>query len=548
MKLSVSLFALAAASIAPLGVALETIKAVGQKGLRGLGVDSLEDGSLTQGRGLEAIAGDLGGVTLPPGTYESLGAVGITGILKLDNADAGGVWTFTIGGALTTGALAGVEMLFDDSVDNPSAVAWDVAGAITLGAGSTVIGDMTAAGAITLGAKASTTGTLSSSTDAAIVLGAGASAIGLLPSDLGGVTLPPGEYESAGAVGITGTLILDNPADGGGIWTFKIGGAMTTGALAAVAFSHDPADTSTTVSWDVAGAISIGAGSNVIGDMTAAGAITLGAGASTTGTLSSSTDAAVLLGAGASADGRLPSDLGGVTLPPGTYKSEGAVGSTGTLILDNTPHDDDDGINSWDFTIGGAFTTAALSKVTMLYPDEPFSVTWHVDGAITLGASSTVVGNMTAVGAITLGADASTGTLESTTDAAITLGAHASAVGRLPPDLGGVTLVPGTYESLGAVGVTGTFILDNRHGGGVWTFKIGGALTTGALAAVVFHHDPGGNTNTVKWDVAGAITLGAGSTVIGDMTAAGGITLGAGASTTGTLSSSTDAAIIDPNK
>lgn len=128
------------------------------------------------------LAGELGGLTLTPGVYTTAAAVDLTGILTLDGP-ALGVWTFHIGGALTTAAAS--QMVFNGG-GTAANVHWMVDGAITTGGVSVAIGDMEAGGAITLGAGALTYGSLDAGE--AITLGEGALAYGALTA-VGPITL-----------------------------------------------------------------------------------------------------------------------------------------------------------------------------------------------------------------------------------------------------------------------------------------------------------------------------------------------------------------------
>jgi hypothetical protein len=557
------------------------------------------------------IAGDLGGMTLVPGTYTAAAAISLTGTLTLD---ADGVddakWFFVVGAAVTTAATSKIQMI--TAQGNPS-VEWDVTGAISIGAGSHVIGSMKASGAIAVGASATcgaldsagaialgagaTSGdlesggaitlgagaqsgdlvavgaitlgaeaeALSASSDAAITLGAGAKVVGYLASDLGGMTLVPGTYTVAAAIALTGTLILDGTGVNNPQWTFKIGGALTTAAASKMVFKLDadsnPTGTEANVLWDITGAITTGAGSTAIGKMMASGAITLGAGATsgaldaggaiTVGAgavyLSANHAGALTLGAGAherDALPDLPADLVGMTYVAGNYKTATATSLTGVLTLDA-----EDNVNAeWTFTIGGALTTAAASK--MVFKDGVGSeenVHWVVTGAISLGASSTAIGEMKATGAINVGAGATTSALDA--GGALNVGAgavylsakHAGALALgagsrkrgdqpdLPGDLVGMTYVAGNYKTATATSLTGVLTLDAEDNvNAEWTFTIGGALATAAASKMVFKDGVGSEEN-VHWVVTGAISLGASSTAIGDMTATGAITLGAGA-------------------
>jgi hypothetical protein len=231
--------------------------------------------------------------------------------------------------------------------------------------------------------------------------------------------------------------------------------------------------------------------------------------------------------------------------------------------------------DSWTFKIGGAFTTAAASKMKFVFGSGKTEVTdsdiikalakrvhWDVTGAITFGASSTAIGSMTASGAITLGAGASiAGTLHST-GGAVTLGAGATAEGRLSSDLAGIALGPGEYGATPAIGLTGDFTLVVPAGyiGAdysivsnvpatypLWKFSVGGAFTTGAGSQMVFvdfeaNAVIGVNTALyralaakVRWVVTGAISLGAHSVALGNMESGAAISFGAYASTSGIL-------------
>jgi hypothetical protein len=286
-----------------------------------------------------------------------------------------------------------------------------------------------------------------STSGAAVTLGAGARKWGdvpPLPADLGGLTLGPGKYTGIAATGLTGTLFLD--ADETGKWTFKIGAAFTTAAASKMVFvsgsknvpytgSATVKELSDRVLWDVTGAITLGAGSSAIGKMTASGAITVGAtvtcaaleagGAITVGaganalSVKSTSGAAVTIGAGAFVVGSLASEFGGMTLVPGDYTGTAATSLTGTVVLAN-PYNETK--PKWTFTIEGAFTTAAASR--MVFSNTAPSaakVEWVVAGAITLGALSTSIGTMKAA-AITVGASSTCGILEAR--GAVTVGAN----------------------------------------------------------------------------------------------------------------------------
>jgi hypothetical protein len=118
-------------------------------------------------------------------------------------------------------------------------------------------------------------------------------------------------------------------------------------------------------------------------------------------------------------------DLGDTTLGPGTYVAAAAISLTGTLTLDagNDPNAE------WVFNINAALSTAAGSTIVLIDEGLPGNVDWNVNGAVTTGAKSTLVGNIVAVGAVALGADAQVdGTIESSAGAK-----EPSLSARVPP-------------------------------------------------------------------------------------------------------------------
>ncbi len=91
--------------------------------------------------------------------------------------------------------------------------------------------------------------------------------------------------------------------------------------------------------------------------------------------------------------------------------------------------------------------------------------------------------------------------------------------GPLPPG----TFLPGCYSSTGAMDITADTTV-TLSGAGVYIFRPGGALTTGANSKVVL---AGGVCESdVYWAPIGAATLGATSTFVGNILDAAGITIG----------------------
>ncbi|CAN5446668.1 hypothetical protein BH11ACT8_BH11ACT8_30030 [soil metagenome] len=110
-----------------------------------------------------SFAGDQAGATFTPGLYTSSAAFTNTGTITLDaDGDAGGVFVFQIGGAMSSAAATKVVLTGGALAHN---VFWQVNGAVSLGAGATYVGTFLATGAISFGEGASLKGrALTSST------------------------------------------------------------------------------------------------------------------------------------------------------------------------------------------------------------------------------------------------------------------------------------------------------------------------------------------------------------------------------------------------
>jgi hypothetical protein len=99
-----------------------------------------------------AIGGDMNGKTLVPGIYFSGGALANTGTLILDSGgDTNGTFLFQLAAAYTP--AAGSRMLAINGTRGRNVI-WAVGGALSTGAGSSLIGTFLTVGAITLGAGA----------------------------------------------------------------------------------------------------------------------------------------------------------------------------------------------------------------------------------------------------------------------------------------------------------------------------------------------------------------------------------------------------------
>ncbi|KUJ11497.1 uncharacterized protein LY89DRAFT_559963, partial [Mollisia scopiformis] len=98
------------------------------------------------------LTGDLGGTSLPPGTYSFSTSAAITGILTLaGTGSASDAWYFQIGTSLITAAGSGVVISGGALACN---VYWAVGTSATLGAGSSFSGNILAGASITMNTAA----------------------------------------------------------------------------------------------------------------------------------------------------------------------------------------------------------------------------------------------------------------------------------------------------------------------------------------------------------------------------------------------------------
>jgi hypothetical protein len=68
--------------------------------------------ALMQDGGLIQIVGDLGGMTLGPGTYEAAAAISLTGTLTLDaGSNPNAEWFFNINAAFSTAAVSTILLI-----------------------------------------------------------------------------------------------------------------------------------------------------------------------------------------------------------------------------------------------------------------------------------------------------------------------------------------------------------------------------------------------------------------------------------------------------
>ncbi|MFC4536502.1 ice-binding family protein [Sphaerisporangium dianthi] len=115
----------------------------------------------------------------------------------------------------------------------------------------------------------------------------------------------------------------------------------------------------------------------------------------------------------------------------------------------------------------------------------------------------------------------------------------------VPTELGGTTLTPGVYNSAaGTFSITGALTLDGQGDpNAVFIFQAATTLITAAASTVTL--TGGAQACNVFWQVGSSATLGAASTLAGDILALTSITVGAGANVNGRLLARNGAVTLD---
>ncbi|MGW7238346.1 ice-binding family protein [Streptomyces sp. NPDC054804] len=118
--------------------------------------------------------------------------------------------------------------------------------------------------------------------------------------------------------------------------------------------------------------------------------------------------------------------------------------------------------------------------------------------------------------------------------------------GALPPDAGGLTLVPGVYTASSTLGLTGTLTLDAKGDpNAVWVFQIGSGLTTASSSRVSLIN--GASPCNVFWKVGSSATLGTSTAFVGNILAMTSITVTTSATIEGRALARNGAVTLDTN-
>ncbi|GAA2344860.1 hypothetical protein GCM10010416_78250 [Streptomyces caniferus] len=102
-----------------------------------------------------------------------------------------------------------------------------------------------------------------------------------ITGDLGGQTLPPGVYNAASSIGLTGTLTLDAQGDRNAEWIFQIGSTLTTATASHVLLVNGA--TARNVIWLIGSSATLGTDTDFAGRVLAQISITVNAGVTVNG-------------------------------------------------------------------------------------------------------------------------------------------------------------------------------------------------------------------------------------------------------------------------
>ena len=391
-----------------------------------------------------------------------------------------------------------------------------------------------------------------------------------LPAELGGTTLTAGVYQASAATALTGTVTLDGQGDPNSLFVFQLGAALATAAASHVNLINGAK--AGHVFWQVTGAAGTGAASSFAGTIMASGAITIGAGAQligralsygtvtlannaisfstspppmvtisggsavetvdTTPTITGTTDAV----AGATVTVKLAGQvLTGLVGAGGSWNVTAAAIFAGTYVVTASVRNQagDIGTANQTLTINVNPTPPSLGAAG------PFSVlaatgvssagATAVSGDLGVSPSNSVVGFPPGtVGGTIHAGDATAQSGQSALTAAFNQVAALRPSDSFAGEMGGLTFDDGVHQAVGAVSLTGTVTLDARGDpNAVFVFQLGAALATAAASQVSLVN--GAQASNVFWQVNAAVGTGASSLFAGTIMASGAITLGAGA-------------------
>ena len=166
-------------------------------------------------------------------------------------------------------------------------------------------------------------------------------------------------------------------------------------------------------------------------------------------------------------------DLGGLTLPPGLYKSTSSLGITGVLTLDGQGNSN----SVFIFQIASALTTATSSQVVLIGGAQAANIFWQVGSSATLGTYSIFNGTIMAQASVSIATGAALNGRALARTGAVTLDSN-TGINPGPPTSGTPpALTVSCPLGTALVGVVYNSLVASTGGTPPYTFSI----TTGSL-------------------------------------------------------------------
>jgi hypothetical protein len=147
-------------------------------------------------------------------------------------------------------------------------------------------------------------------------------------ADLGGQSLPPGVYNSASSIGLTGALTLNGGGDPNAVFVFQAGSALTTASASSVVLINGAQ--SCNVFWQIGSSATLGTGSTCRGTVIALQSITVTTGVTVDGRVLARNGAVTL-------DTDTIARSGCATAPAATTTAPAATTTTATTTTTVTP-------------------------------------------------------------------------------------------------------------------------------------------------------------------------------------------------------------------
>ncbi len=355
--------------------------------------------------------------------------------------------------------------------------------------------------------------------------------------ELGGKTITAGVHKIGAAATLGSPVTLDAQGDPDAVFIIQIGGAFSaTASVGNVVLTNDAQ--SANVFWIVEGAVSMGASIHMEGNILGNAAVTFGATTTINGRVMAGSAAGTIAMATA------------ITVPVDPSVVGGRVWSDANI----------NGIQDPSETTG--FPNVPVSLLQLVLEKTTIELGAAANfGALAGGAisgSGNVAGHVgSGTGAIAP-AITSSGTIYSTGHAAVMTAladfatAYNDGKNRTPDvmlsaaayELGGSTLTPGVYK-IGAAATLATPMTLDAEGDpeGVFIIQIVGAFGTTASSGNVILTNEAKSAN-VFWIVEGAVSLGAGSNMNGNILGGAAITCGASTAISGRVLAGTGAGTI----